>query len=176
MDSNRFRWHAGVLFGFLIAGSFAFPYTLMAIVGAVCGNTGGGCGGALATVLGLTLKPILVSVPLVGLAIACLRRCIWLELGWGWRIAGFLWPLTAGGFFFLAGNFWGVAFVTGAISMPFPVFALFALVFIVFLCFDMIPSGFGNYTLDRLAWIVAGVAAAHAIAMRPVELVTSPLQ
>lgn len=162
MDGDDFRTQMMYWYGGLIVLTLSFPFLLWGIVAATgCASGGGGACGAVAVIVGMYVKPPLVYIIVIGLAVAMIRRMLSLNLGYGWWVATFCWLLTSIGFFISLGNFWGANFAMGLIGAV-PVLTLFLVAFSVFLSFDLESSGWATDQFTKLCWIAAGVSAFHA--------------
>lgn len=166
MDRRRFRLFAVIWLAVLVGFIALFPYLLYGIVKASsCERVGGACG-AVAVVVGTTIKPLVIGIAGIVLLRATWRRMRRLEMSRLWIGALVMWYLGSVGFLIGIGNFWGANFSMGMIGpMRPPVSLLFLLAFMGFLAAhadDATPSSTGG---GRAAWLIAAVAAMHAIVL-----------
>ena len=170
MQKNRFRILAVVWLALLVGTIFFLPYILFDLTKLIVGNTGGGAGGAVAAVLGMTLKPLVILTILLGLGWVAHKRLRGLKIGYGWSVTVLLWLMGSVGFLVGLGNFWGANFGMGLLHISFPVTLLFLFVFLTFLSFknDGLPSKVDDRV--KVAWMVAAVATAHALFLSSMEI------
>ncbi len=154
---------AVVWLALLAAAVFFLPYILFDLTKLIVGNRGGGAGGAVAALLGMTLKPLVIFTILLGIGWVTHKRLRGLKIGYGWSFSVFLWLMASVAFLVGLGNFWGANFGMGLLQLSFPVTLLFAFVFMIFLSFKNVSSPSKIDDGVKVAWLVGGVATAHAL-------------
>lgn len=137
ISNGRYAVWMFIAFGFLACTVLFFPVLLGALVPILAGGRcGGGACGALAVVLGIFLKPMLILIGAALAALATFRRVRGTLSGWWAVFAGMaMWGSAA--FLFGAGNFWGANFAVGMLRLIMPWSLLSLVVLTVFLSLDI---------------------------------------
>ena len=162
MTANKYRKQILLWISLLITQSFLFPFILMSVVPLICSGGPEGCGGAVATVIGMTLKPVLVSIPLAGLVITVFKRCFTLSFGLPWTAAAVFGTAASHSFFLTFGNFWGANFGMGYIVQMFPPTILMAFALTGFLAVDWPKNAWENNSSTNVPWYIAAFTVTHA--------------
>jgi len=124
---------------YLAAIVFLFPYFLrwvvLTVVGGSCSGAGGACG-ALATVIGVYVKPVLVLIGIVLYTLSAFKRLRG-EFSRFWAVFAVAVIYASAPLLYALGNFWGANFSVGilALSAPLPLVAL--LLFGILLTLDI---------------------------------------
>lgn len=161
MTKSAFRRAAAIWIGTLTGFVLLFPFLLFALVKASsCAGVGGACG-ALAAVIGVTLKPLGVIVLGALLVTALWRRVRGLAMNHAWGGVTVLWMLGSMAVLVGFGNFWGANFALGLAYMPPVVLLAMTMSLSFFLCFAEASAVHTARTGALAAWVVAAVAALH---------------
>jgi hypothetical protein len=132
----------------LLAITVGFPFLTYGIVVATGANQDGGAGGAVAAVVGLTLKPLLYVVFCALLLRPTARRAFNLGMSLWIGLALMLLALADFGFGLVFGVHWGALFAAGVMSVSPPYFL--AAVFVAVLTLAILRNGDGQLARDRL--------------------------
>lgn len=127
MTASLFRMLAFGAVMALVAFTAAFPFIPSALVRlSSCQGVGGACG-AVAAVIGLTLKPLGVQAALLALAVAVGMRMMRLGMSTRWTIAAAVMFVALIPGLTMMGNFWGANFGLGLLRTQTPIIALFCI-------------------------------------------------
>jgi len=169
MGHEKYRRRLAHWLGGLVVFILLFPFFVYALVTLTCHPGTGACG-ALAAVVGMTIKPLGIAVILVGLTVIAWKRMRAAGLGVPWFIAIVLWSIASVSFLVGFGNFWGANFGMGLLFGGFPIIILFLLAFLMLLAtnFDSAPI---RVEMTGAAWKVAAGAAALGLLLSVHQIV-----
>lgn len=171
VTGSEFGWKMAWRVGIFLGLTLAFPFIVYGLVVASGANKIGGAGGALAAVIGIYLKPLIIVVFLLAIIAPCWKRMRSLGIFPMW---GLIVPLLVAmdfSFLFAAGNFWGANFSVGILKAQLPLHALTALALMVAMAIALPPmdtdrNGVARYgILGHLLGIVAIVLALLTLAV-----------
>lgn len=123
VSARTFRRRALYSMAILLVGTIGFPFLLYFLVKmSSCNGVGGACG-ALAAMLGIFLKGLLLFVSGGLFVLTAIKR---MRGMWAWPWFGFVLAIAWANFplLFAFGNFWGATFAVGLILMSKIVFVL----------------------------------------------------
>jgi hypothetical protein len=156
MGHERYRLLAYWL-GALVTFTLLFPFLVFGIVKlSSCHGVGGACG-AMAAIVGMTVRPLCIAILIIGLAIASWRRVRGAGLSVLWFTAIVLWLIGSSTFLIGFGDFWGANFGMGLIFLNFPILFFFLLVFLAFLASNFEGATIQPQTTAR-SWTIAAAA------------------
>lgn len=164
MSGGRFAFYCCVLTVLMAVLIFGFPFILYGLVKASGCQNGTGTCGAVAVVVGTTLRPAAALIYIVAMLWIIGRRCRRTGFSLLWLIPCFLWLVAARGFLIAGMNFWGANFSMGILSISPPVTLLFVFAFVILLAFsrdwfDDGPNG------DTRAWNVLQIVTVLSAAL-----------
>lgn len=161
MDSRRFRWWALGCLVALLGLTAAFPLVLPAFyLLSACAEVDGACD-AVAAVVGIRVKPLLLLPAGVGIAWTVWCRLRALGLGQAWVVAVLIWFLGSVSALNAIGNLSAANFAMGQPpALPLPL--VFVVIFVLFLALHVDrPAPTADRTM-RLVWLAAALTAAHS--------------
>lgn len=142
LSGSEFGWKVAWRVGIFVALTLGFPFIIYGIVLATGAHrAGGGAGGAVAVVVGVFLKPIIVIAFLISLISPSWKRARTLGLFPLWGVMIPLLLAIDRAYLFAVGNFWGASFSVGILAVQTPMYAMTALVLMVAMTIAEPPSG-----------------------------------
>jgi hypothetical protein len=172
LTGSQFGWKIAWRVGIFLALTLGFPFIIYGIVLATGAHRVGGASGAMAVVVGIFLKPVIIFAFLIAMISPSWKRMRSLGIFPVW---GLMIPLLLAmdyTYLFAAGNFWGASFSMGILAVQTPMYAMTALVLMIAMAIAAPPSGGEPRGLSRFGG--AGQALkCVAIAVLVVGLVTS---
>ncbi len=128
LTGSQFGWKVAWRVGIFLALTLGFPFIIYGIVLATGAQRVGGASGAMAVVVGIFLKPVIILAFLIAMISPSWKRMRSLGIFPLW---GLMIPLLLAmdyTYFFAVGNFWGASFSMGILAVQMPIYAMTALV------------------------------------------------
>jgi hypothetical protein len=172
LSGSDFGWKVAWRLGIFLVLTLGFPFIIYGIVLACGAHHVRGASGAMAVVVGVFLKPVIIVAFLIAMISPSWKRARSLGIFPLW---GLMIPLLFAmdyTYLFAAGNFWGASFSMGILTVQTPMYAMTALVLIVAMVIAGPPSGDEPNGLSRFGG-PGQVFKTFAIVVLVVGLVTS---